>query len=179
VTLVHDPGVYDGDDRYDLACSTTDAGAIGGTPPPAGTVYTFNLSEAGGGSVQQPYTLNAVTSDSGDLLEINGTSRASFVSATTGPSLAGTTVTLQFSPPTTYPVLYSYIAAYCQNASEVSGGGGNDIDGTLGSIPAGTDSGTISIPAQCDGAPIASLALSVNFVGVNGEASQVTQNLHN
>jgi len=177
VTLVQDPGLYDGEDRYDLACATTDAGAISGTPPPAGTVYTFNLSEAGGGSVQQPYTLNAVTSDSGDLLEINGTSRASFASATTGSSLAGTTVTLQFSPPTTYPVLYSYISAYCQNASEVSGGGGNDIDGTLGSIPAGTNSGTISIPAQCDGSAIDSLALSVNFVGIDGEASEVTQNL--
>jgi hypothetical protein len=120
-----------------------------------------------------------VTSDNGDLLEINGTSRASFAAVTTGPSLAGTTVTLQFSAPSTYPVLYSYITAYCQNAAEVSAGGGEDINGILGSIPAGTDSGTISIPAQCDGAPVASLALSVTFVGVHGEASQVTQNLLN
>jgi hypothetical protein len=179
VTLVQDPGLYDGDDRFDLACSTTDAGAISGTPPPAGTIYTFNLGEAAGGSVQQSYTLNAVTSDNGDLLEINGTSRASFAAVTTGPSLAGTTVTLQFSAPSTYPVLYSYITAYCQNAAEVSAGGGEDINGILGSIPAGTDSGTISIPAQCDGAPVASLALSVTFVGVHGEASQVTQNLLN
>jgi len=47
-------------------------------------------------------------------------------------------VTLQF-PPNTYPVLYSDITANCQNAAEVSAGGGEDINGILGSIPAGTD----------------------------------------
>jgi hypothetical protein len=181
ITLAHDPGVYNGNqDRYDLACSLTDAGALAGTPPPAGTLYTFGLTSAGTGStVQQGYSLNSVTTDSGDLTQINGVSRATFTGSNTAANVAGTTLTLSYTPPTTYPVLYSNLAAFCQNANEASSGGGSDISGTLSVIPPGTNSGTIQIPAQCDGAATATVAVSVNFIGVNGERSQVTQNIHN
>lgn len=42
-----------------------------------------------------------------------------------------------------------------------------------------TTSGTIAIPALCDGAPTVRVGLSVWFVGFNGEKSLVTQNIHN
>jgi large repetitive protein len=181
IALSHDPGVYNGNqDRYDLACSFTDAGALSGTAPPAGTLYTFGLTSAGTGTTaQQGYALNSVTTDSGDLTQINGVSRAAFTGSNTAANVVGTTLTLTYTPPTTYSVLYSDLSAFCQNAAEASSGGGSDISGTLNDIPPGTNSGTIQIPSQCDGAPTTTVAVSVNFIGVNGERSQVTQNIHN
>jgi hypothetical protein len=181
VTLSHDPGVYNGNqDRYDLACSLTDAGALSGTPPPAGTLYTFGLTSAGTGTTaQQGDALNSVTTDSGDLTQINGVSRGTFTAGNTVANVVGTTLTLTFTPPTTYSVLYANLSAFCQNANEASSGGGSDISGTSKGIPPGTNSGTIQIPSQCDGAATATVAVSVYFIGVNGERSQVTQNIHN
>jgi hypothetical protein len=88
-------------------------------------------------------------------------------------------LTLSYTPPTTYSVLYANLSAFCQNANEASSGGGSDISGTSKGIPPGTNSGTIQIPSQCDGAATATVAVSVYFIGVNGERSQVTQNIHN
>jgi hypothetical protein len=128
--------------------------------------------------VQQDYPLNSVTTDSGDLTQINGVSRATFTASNTVASVAGTTLTLSFTPPTTHGLLYGFLTAFCQNASELSAGGGSDINGTLGDIPAGTNSGTITIPAQCDGAATVSVDVSVNFIGLNGEQSSVQQTIH-
>jgi hypothetical protein len=176
VTLVQDPGLYNGDDRFDLPqCQNT----IAGSPPPAGTVYTFSLTEAGSGTVvQQTYPLDAIALDYGDITTINGESRASFAAGNTVGSVAGTTLTLGFTPPTTFPVLYSYITAFCQNASQVSGGGGEDLDNN-NNLAANATSGSFAIPTQCSGAPIASLGIGVSFIGINGESVQVQQQLHN
>jgi hypothetical protein len=178
VTLSKDAGSYNGGDRYDLPCTFVSAGALSGNPPSAGTVYTFHLTRTAGGVVTLTYALNGATTDNGVLTAINGVARATFAAANTISNVAGTTLTLSYTPPATYPVLYSFISAFCQNASEVSGGGGSDIDGNTPVIPAGTNTGSISIPAQCDGAALAGLGISVNFIGVNGERSMVTQNIH-
>jgi hypothetical protein len=180
VTLSHDPGLYNNQDRYDLSCSLTDGGALSGAPPPAGTQYTFNLAPAGGGTtVQQAYTLNSATTDSGDLTQIDGVARATFTGSNAVANVIGTTLTLSFTPPTTYAVLYSYINGFCQNSSEQISGGGSDLGGASNIIPPDTHSGTIQIPTQCDGAATATVAISVMFIGANGERSQVTQNIHN
>jgi|GEM_PF-6381445 len=176
ITLSKDSGSFNGDDRYDLSCSMTDAGALSGAPPAAGTEYTFQLTEASSSVVNQNDVLNAATTDNGTLTQINGTARASY--SGTAPNVAGTTLTLTWTPPTSYAIAYSYLNAFCQNAAEVSGGGGADSQGTLSNIPPGTNTGTIGIPSQCDGAAVAGLGITVNFVGVNGERSMVTQNLH-
>jgi len=175
VILSHDAGVFDGNqDRYDLAC-----GALASAPPPAGTSYTFDLTLASNGStVQQVFPLNSVTNDSGALTQVNGASRATFAASATVATVAGTTLNLSFTPPTTYAVLYSDLTGFCQNANEVVSGGGSDLQGTLNDIPANTNSGTIEMPSQCDGAATASLSVGVNYIGVNGERSSVTQNIH-
>jgi hypothetical protein len=180
VALVKDAGSYNGGDRFDLPCSATDGGALAGSPPNAGTEYTFSLTPTGGAPEQVNYVLNAATNDNGDISTFNGVDRATFVSGHTVSQVAGTTLTISFTAPTTYQVLYSYLSAFCANASELGNGlgngGGEDVEGTLGDIPPDVTSGTIAIPATCDGAPTAGLGVSVWFVGANGESSSVVQN---
>ena len=180
VTLVKDSGTYNGGDRFDLACSQSDGGVITGNIPPAGTKYTFALKPPSGATTQSTYVLNAATNDNGDIGTINGIARGTFVGNNNSKQVAGSTLTINYTLPTTYPVLYSFLSAFCANANELGNGlgngGGEDIQGTQGNIPPGTTSGTISIPATCDGAPTAGVALNVWFVGVNGELSLVAQN---
>ncbi len=181
IKLNKDSGSYNGGDRYDLPCAQTDGGALAGNPPSAGTAYIFTLTPAGGAPVQSTYLLNAATNDNGDITAINGTDRATFVSGNSASKIAGTTLTISYSLPTTYQVLYSYLSAFCVNASELANGGlgnggGVDVNGTLGTIAPTVTSGTIALPATCDGAPAAGFALNVWFIGVNGEVSLVAQN---
>jgi len=180
VTLNKDSGSYNGGDRYDLACSQIDGGALAGTPPPAGTVYTFSLTPTGGSPSQSTYVLNAATNDNGDIVTINGTDLAAFAAANTPAKLAGAKLTVNFTLPTTYAVLYSYITGFCSNASELNNGlgnsGGIDVEGDVGNILPNVTSGTITIPTTCDGGTPAGLSVGVNFVGVNGETSLVVQN---
>lgn len=177
VNLVKDAGTFNGGDRFDLPCAFTNGGALAGTPPPAGTAYSFSLTKADTTVVQQPSELNAATTDNGDLLTINGTARAQFT-GTVG-TVTGTQVTLTWTPPQTYSLAYSFISAFCQNATEVTSGGGRDLNGDADNIPPGTNTGTITIPSQCDGAAPAGLTINVWFVGVNGERSLVSQHIHN
>jgi hypothetical protein len=183
LTLMKDSGTFNGnEDRFDLPC-TASAGqsspvAIAtNAVPAAGTVYTFTLSNSGGTVGTQSWALNGATTEVGDIATINGSSRATFVTSNTVAAVAGTQLTIGFTPPVTFPILYSYLSAFCQNATEASGGGGSDIQGDADQISPGTNSGTITIPSQCDGSSVARLGLSVYFVGVNGERSYVTQNL--
>jgi hypothetical protein len=177
VTLVHDAGLSNGKDTYDL-CTTVSV-ALSGNPPAAGTIYTFSLTRASDGSIaQQTYPLNGATRDDGDITQINGVTRSAFAAAHAVAAVAGTTLTISYSPPTTFPVLYSFLTGYCQNASQRVSGGGSSIQGTAGNIPPGTWSGTIAIPTQCSGAAPAGLNISVNFVGLNGESASVSQALH-
>jgi hypothetical protein len=176
VTLVHDAGVFNGGDRYDLPqCQHS----LSGTPPAAGTIYTFSLTETGGGTtVQQSYPLNSLTLDHGDITQFNGTSRATFAAGNTVSNVAGTTVTVGFTAPTTFPVLYSTLTGNCQNASQVSGGGGTDFSNS-NNLTAGATSGTLVIPPLCSGATMKTLNIGVSFVGIDGETAQVQQQLHN
>ncbi len=180
VTLSKDSGSYNGGDRYDLPCAQTDGGALTGSPPPAGTAYTFTLTPAGGSPAQSTYLLNAATNDNGDISTINGVDRATFVANHSVSQVAGTTLTISYSMPATYQVLYSFITAFCANASELGSGlgngGGVDVNGTLGTIAPSVTSGTITLPTTCDGAAAAGLTVNVWFIGVNGETSLVAQN---
>jgi hypothetical protein len=175
VQLVQDPGLYNGEDRFDLPMCQ---GALTGTPPPAGSIYTFSLTEAAGPTVvQQTYPLNAETFDYGDITQINGESRAAFAAGNTVAMVAGTTLSIDFTPPTTYPYIYSYMTAFCQNASQVISGGGTDLNNNAGNNAPGVTSATLMIPTQCSGAAIASLTIGVSFVGIDGENAQVQQQL--
>jgi hypothetical protein len=175
VTLMHDAGSFNGGDRFDLPqCQHS----LSGTPPAAGTLYTFSLTETGSGTiVQQPYPLNSLTLDHGDITQFNGISRASFAAGNTVGNVAGTSVTVGFTAPTTFPVLYSNLTGFCQNASQVSGGGGTDFSSSNNLTPAVT-SGTLVIPAMCSGATMKTLNIGVSFVGIDGETAQVQQQLH-
>jgi hypothetical protein len=128
--------------------------------------------------VSQRSTLNSATTDNGDFTQINAVSRSSFAAANPVAAIAGKTLTVSFTPPTTFPLLYSFLSGFCQNASEKASGGGSDSHGARDNIPPGTNSDTIVVPATCDGAPIAVYNLNVWFVGVNGEKSLVGQNFH-
>jgi hypothetical protein len=175
VTLALDSGLYNGDNRYDLPQQCQ--GSLSGTPP-AGTLYTFSLTETGTGTiVQQTYPLNSVTLDFGDITQINGQSRATFAANNTVGGVAGTTLAVGFSGPTTFPVLYSYLNGFCQNASQVVSGGGSDFNNNAANIAPGIGNGTIAIPAQCGGAAMVSLTIGVSFVGINGESAQVQQQI--
>jgi hypothetical protein len=175
VQLVQDPGLYNGEDRFDLPMCQ---GALTGPPPPVGSIYTFSLTEAAGPTVvQQTYPLNAETFDYGDITQINGVSRATFAAANPVAMVAGTTLAIDFTPPTTYPYIYSYLTAFCQNASQVESGGGTDLNNSAGNSAAGVTSGTLVIPAQCSGAAPVTLTIGVNFVGIDGQNAQVQQQL--
>jgi hypothetical protein len=175
VQLVQDPGLYNGEDRFDLPMCQ---GALTGAPPVAGSVYTFSLTEAAGPTVvQQTYPLNAETFDYGDITQINGEPRAAFAAGNSVAMVAGTTLSIDFTPPTTYPYIYSYMTAFCQNASQVNSGGGTDLNNNAGNNGPGVTSGSLVIPAQCSGAAPVSLTIGVSFVGIDGENAQVQQQL--
>ena len=178
LTLALQPGLYDGNnDRFDVCPSGLEA--LTGSPPAAGTGYTLQLTSASTGTITpQAYTLNSSTTDHGDITQINSISRASFAAGNTVSSVVGTTATLTFTQPTTFPVLFSFLNGFCQNASEAAGGGGSGFGGGA-NLQSTATSGTIAIPALCDGAPTVRVGLSVSFVGFNGEQSLVTQNIHN
>jgi glucoamylase len=180
VTLVQDAGTFENgsEDRFDLPCQSASTSTTVSNPPAAGTQYTFILTPADHSSFTQTWSLNSATDDIGSLTTINGTAQATFAGATSSTDVAGTTLTLAYTPPTTFSVLYSYISAFCQNADEFSSSsGGTDLNGTLGSIPPGTNTGTIAIPATCDGAAVGYVELNVWFYGVNGEISLLDQPL--
>ncbi|MGH8208234.1 MAG: hypothetical protein ACREU6_01320, partial [Steroidobacteraceae bacterium] len=185
VVLMKDAGIFNGNqDRYDLPCTAAFGFPVITTAPAAGTPYVFSVTPVSSGvAVSQPSTLNSATTDNGDFTTINGMSRASFAAGNTvamfaGAGSAGTTLTVSFTPPTTFPILYSTLRGFCENANEKANGGGSDSKGARDNIPPGMNSGTITVPAMCDGAPIALYNLNVDFVGVNGERSSVGQDFH-
>lgn len=179
VVLTKDSGLFNGQDRYDLPCPAAFGDPVISSAPMAGTPYTFSLTPVSTGTaVTQSSTLNSATTDNGDFVQINAVSRSSFAAANTVAAIAGKTLTVTFTPPTTFPVLYSYLTGFCQNGTEQASGGGSDSKGAHDNIPPGTNSDTIVVPATCDGAPIAGYNLNVWFVGVNGEKAYVGQNFH-
>ena len=192
VSLMKDSGTFNGNqDRFDLPCYPS--GQPGqsapimidpSTAPAAGTPYTFTISDANGTLETDPFTLNAVTTEPVYVQTINATDAQTYAASTHASQTAGQTLTLTYSMPSTFPVAYSFISAFCQNQNEASAsdggggaGGGMDINGDADQIPAGTNTGTISIPSQCDGAAPYTLGVSAYFIGTNGEISYAVQNL--
>jgi hypothetical protein len=177
VILTKDPGLFSGQERWDLPCSNGNASS--GAPPGGGANDTFSLTRASDSVVvHQNYPLNGTTRDVGDIMQINATDRATFLAGHTVASLAGTTLTITVVSPTTFPVLFSFITGFCQNATEVVSGGGTDVQGAVGNIPNGVTAGTIALPAQCNGAAPAAINVGVWSVGLNGERTLVSQNFH-
>lgn len=192
LSLMKDSGTFNGNqDRFDLPCYPSGQSGQSSpvmidpaSAPAAGTPYAFTVKNSGGTLETDSFSLNAFTTELIHIQTINGTASQTFAGSTHASGVAGQTLTLTYSMPTTFPVAYSYLAAFCQNQSEASmadGGGGNgggvDIEGDLNQIPAGTNSGTISIPATCDGAAPYTLGVSAYFVGTNGEVTYAVQNL--
>lgn len=191
LSLMKDNGTYNGQDRFDLPCYPS--GQYGqpspvmidpASAPMAGTLYGFTIKDSGGTLETNDYSLNAFTTELIHIQTINGSSAQTFASSTHASSTAGQTLTITYTVPTTFPVAYSYITAFCENQNEAStasggggAGGGIDISGNANQIPAGTNSGTITIPTQCDGAPPYTLGVSAWFVGTNGEITYAVQNL--
>ena len=181
VVLMKDAGIFNGnEDRYDLPCPALSGDPVLTSVPPTGTAYAFSLTPVSTGvAVMQASTLNSSTNDNGDFLQINGVSRGAFAAANTVAAIAGTTLTVSFTPPTTFPLLYSNINGFCQNASEVAANsGGSDFKGSMDNIQPGNNSDTIAMPATCDGAAVARFNLTVNFHGVNDEYATVGQDFH-
>ena len=155
-TVVDDAGVF-----RDSFFGTT--GAISGALPAAGSVYTVTLNPLQGTPVSYAIPLNAFTTE------------AAPITSPTGSSLAdahlGGSLNVSWRLPTTYAVRQVGLMAivFTGIQSDPSTLSCYSQEAIVG--PAAT-SGTLDIPATCNGRPVVSVNVNLSVRGVNGERSQ-------
>lgn len=154
-TVVDDAGTF-----RDSFFGTT--GAISGALPAAGTVYTVTLNPLQGTPVSYAMALNAFTTE------------AAPITSPTGSSLAdahpGGSLTVAWRLPTTYAVRQIGLMAlvFTGQQNEPSTFQCYSQEAIVGVT---ATSGTLQIPATCNGLPVVSVNLNLSVRGVNGERS--------
>ncbi|MEJ8839152.1 hypothetical protein [Ramlibacter sp. AN1133] len=131
--------------------------------PAAGTPVTFMLNRTAGGTVSYTLPLNAFTTE---LIQ---------VTTPTGTTIGTGTATVAWTLPTTYAVERVQLTALVFTGDQTQGLGFQCIVETL--VAANATSGTIDIPATCNGQPVLTVNLNVSTNGFNGERSMVVYGL--
>lgn len=154
-TVVDDAGVF-----RDSFFGTT--GPISGVLPAAGTVYTVTLNPLQGTPVSYAIPLNAFTTEAAPITSPTGSSLAD---AHLGGSLG-----VSWSLPTTYAVRQIQLLAlvYTGHQNDPSTFQCYSPEAIVGVT---ATSGTLNIPATCNGLPVVSVNVNLSVRGVNGERS--------
>ncbi|MHB8734208.1 MAG: beta strand repeat-containing protein [Terriglobales bacterium] len=132
-------------------------------PVPAGTLFTLTLNLASGSPVVYNVVSNAITTDPAAFTGLTSTSISSVT--------FNQAMVYHWTLPTTYP-----IASVKLNAQTFTGNQSNPATFTCfvenPDLPAGTTSGSLTIPSTCNGLPVLQIDLNLGVTGVNGERSQ-------
>lgn len=131
--------------------------------PAAGLPVIFTLNKAAGGTVEYTQRLNAFTTE---LIQ---------VTQPTGTTIGTGTATVTWTLPTTYAVERTQLTALVFTGDQTKGLGFQCIVETT--VSATATSGTIDIPATCNGQPVLTVNLNVATNGFNGERSLVVYGL--
>ena len=134
--------------------------------PPAGTPFTFSLATASTGTVSYTVKTNAWTTEAISITNLTGTALAA--------ANLGSSLTVNWTLPTTFTI------ARVRLGANVNAGGyqckTTDSDTNRG-ITATT--GTITMPATCNGLAASDVDVQVEVRGVNGERTSVIYGFKN
>ncbi|HVY91818.1 MAG TPA: hypothetical protein VHA14_03675, partial [Bryobacteraceae bacterium] len=137
---------------------------LGDSLVPAGTLFSFAVMPVSGPAVTYTLPNNVFTTDA---VSITSPTTGTFSSYTLGQPLA-----VQWTLPTTYAIANVSLNAVAETGpagpSTMSCGVSGSSFSTAPAL-ANATSGTITIPATCNGQPVLQVMLSVLARGVNGE----------
>jgi len=141
----------------------TVVGPLSAPLPSAGTLFTFNLTKAAGGSVSYTEHLNAFTNESISITNLTGSSLSAFI---------GAPLTVNWTLPKTYAISKISLQAEANVGAHGSPGALQCyVHGSILGITA--TSGAITIPTTCGGQALTSASINIFATGVNGEISAV------
>lgn len=133
-------------------------------PPPDSTLYGVVFNTPSGGSDTITAQILSQSSEQANLVSINGQSPATFLANNHVANVAGKTLTLTWTPPTTFAVEEIEIDA---DPADANGDQDSNNDNVS---PAATGGTTLAIPAKLqNGNSTTSVHGSVTFFGTSGE----------
>lgn len=134
--------------------------------PPAGSLCSVILTSSAGiatTAVSDGVPLNSVTTEPVPLITPTGTTLAD--------AHLGGTLDVSWNLPTTYAVRQIDLSALVFTGSQ-GGQPASQCESPHGVTGPSATSGAISVPATCNGKPVASVNVNLSITGVNGERSQ-------
>lgn len=130
------------------------------TAPAIGSVYTFTLTKAAGGTVTYKVTIWTTTTETFNI--------ASPTAHTLTDAKLGNTLDVSWTLPTTFSSPIEAIELYGWVNNDHNCG----ADGTVSNTTSGT-SGIITLPSSCNGSQVTKATIGVFIYGDNGEVSKV------
>jgi hypothetical protein len=138
----------------------------GSSLPPAGSLCSVILTSSAGiatTAVSDGVPLNSVTTEPVPLITPTG--------STLADAHLGGTLDVSWKLPTTYAVRQIELSALAFTASQ-GGQGASQCESPHSVTGPSATSAAISVPATCNGKPVASVNVNLSITGVNGERSQ-------
>jgi hypothetical protein len=140
---------------------------------PPGTEFTVKLTPKSGPVLDYTVLSNASTTESISITSPTSDTLSSY--------RLGHPQAVSWTLPTTFPIAFVYLGAESYTSLPMNRNSSTyqcEIGGSTTAVSTGfPTSGTITIPATCNGDPILFLELEVMVAGVNGEIEQATLNI--
>jgi hypothetical protein len=136
--------------------------------PPAGTVYTVAMTRADGSVSTVSMPLNAFTTEGAAITSPTGTTLAD--------AHLGGTLDVAWQLPVTYAVARVHLSALVFTDTQ-GGPGGFQCESPEVVTAATATSGTLSVPATCNGLPVRKVNINLSVTGINSERSQTIYTL--
>jgi len=143
-------------------------GPLSGALPVAGTIYTVTMTRADGSLSTVNVPLNAFTTEGAPITSPTG--------STLADAHLGGTLNVAWQLPVSYAVARVQLSALVFTDSQ-GGPGGFQCESPEVVTAATATSGTLSIPATCNGMPVLKVNINLSTTGVNGERSQTIYTL--
>ena len=141
--------------------------------PPAGSPFTFVLTQTAGGTVSYTLPLNAWTTEP---ISITGLSNTNGAVTTLAQAASTSSLTVNWTLPTTYQIASLQLSAVLfTNINQSTGYSCNVQSPSVLGVTSTT--GTLDLQGTCNGQPVVTANLNLSVHGVNGEDSFVLYNL--
>lgn len=136
--------------------------------PAAGTLYTVTMTRVDGGISTVTVPLNAFTTEGVPITSPTGTTLAD--------AHLGGTLDVAWQLPVSYAVQRVQLSALVFTDTQ-GGPGGFQCESPQVFTAATATSGTLSVPATCNGLPVRKVNINLSVTGINGERSQTIYTL--
>jgi hypothetical protein len=136
--------------------------------PAAGTPFNITMTRPGSTAVTMTIPLNAFTTEGVPIISPTG--------STLADAHLGGTLDVSWRLPSTYAVAHVNLAALVFTGSQSTATFQCESPEVVLGVTA--TSGTLSIPAICNGLPVVNVNINLSITGINGERSQTIYFLH-